>query len=409
MTLGHLGIHRVTTNSPTDYLPQSYTHRLWIALTAANSALREDIRARLEQDPRAKKLVGRMLNNGFGASLLNLDSIVYWWIWRANNVGTTQADSELERFLASEETEIFICLWLHGIDPKTTVKLTEQIDLVPTASMPDSDEKEEYVAAFNLSLSAIVPKPRAALITKVRIPKIVSNIYDPSDNENCQRAIRLLFQTATLLNCLPDVYCLPYFRTTYLPEYSPPGPFSGKSGITPIYDTIPSNYSTPDVIDPELVNSLIIAFEKLPQTSQQTLNASLLRLGQAKFRQNPNDSALDLGISLEMLLLNSEHKGQELPGQLNLHFRIRGAWLIGDSPTDRRRVYDLLGRIYKFRSQVAHNGRSTDLARFNLQELKAMKTEHLAVACKIVQEIITKGFPKNWADLVVGPVVGTVA
>lgn len=110
--------------------------------------------------------------------------------------------------------------------------------------------------------------------------------------------------------------------------------------------------------------------------------------------------ALDLGISLEMLLLFTENK-KERPDQLSLTFRIRGAWLVGVGLEDRKKVYSALGTIYSHRSQVAHNG-EIDYQGLDHTQISDQRKVHLEVAERIFQKLILIGCIPDWKEIILG-------
>jgi hypothetical protein len=74
----------------------------------------------------------------------------------------------------------------------------------------------------------------------------------------------------------------------------------------------------------------------------------LSRPSQAKQRDQIEDKILDLGISLEMALLE-DNKNND---QLSLSFGLRGSWLIAADYEERQLIYRQLREMYDFRSQV---------------------------------------------------------
>ena len=198
---------------------------------------------------------------------------------------------------------------------------------------------------------------------------------------------------------------MPGYRTCYNLAETPVGPFgttAGGGGGSPIFDLLPLRSTQIKPTDVPLISSLITRFHELPMNSQLRSQAALHRLAQAKGRLNYGDVALDLGIALEMLLLNAEHEGQELPGQLTLHFRLRGSWLIAETSEERRSIFKTLGNIYSLRSQIAHNGFSEKLDKMEHAKREAMLTEHIAVGERIVQRLILQGIPNDWTAIVLG-------
>lgn len=153
--------------------------------------------------------------------------------------------------------------------------------------------------------------------------------------------------------------------------------------------------------DVKLFRSLHLGFDSLNTTSRKRIERALTRLAQAKVRMNYQDAALDLGIALEMLLLNSEHRGDRHLDQLSLHFRLRGSWLIGADGPDRQRVLKVLRDIYMQRSKVAHNGFSEALDNLSQDERKVQFHDQFTVAEQIFRSLIINGQP-NWTALILG-------
>lgn len=89
------------------------------------------------------------------------------------------------------------------------------------------------------------------------------------------------------------------------------------------------------------------------------------RLAQAKSRLDVEDAALDLGVALEMVLLDGK------VDQLSLAFRTRGAWLLGETPHERNEIFEALKRLYNLRSEVAHTGRSRTLEKMAPADARA--------------------------------------
>ena len=190
--------------------------------------------------------------------------------------------------------------------------------------------------------------------------------------------------------------------STFYPAPGTPYALGGAAGGAAIFDILPHQRFQFDPTHSHLLSELAVKFDKLNPGQKNRIKASLHRLAQAKGRYNAGDVCLDLGIALEMVLLNTEHENQELPGHLNLHFRLRGTWLIGKTSDERRSLYRTLGKIYALRSKIAHNGFSNELDRMPYRERREMLAEHIAVSVRILQHLILSGTPHDWASVILG-------
>jgi hypothetical protein len=128
----------------------------------------------------------------------------------------------------------------------------------------------------------------------------------------------------------------------------------------------------------------------LPDNVRRSLEVPIDRLNQAIGGQNDIDMAIDLGVSLESLLL---HGLNEDRGELSFRLSLRGAALLGGDAAARKGTFDLLRNMYKLRSQAVHAGRLR--GRVNEEELKAA----FAVCARLIRKVIEQGAWPNWQAL----------
>ena len=353
---------------------------------------------KLEGDLRVQSLLGQQISTGTGLILFDrTDRLAAWWLWRANEVGEQQADAELEVFLTSPTMDATFVMWVYGVTSDTALQITDGISLVPMKEMPDSDDKEYFLRLRNGGRS-IIPYPVSALTKRKTISRTLHQ--DSLLNDKANGVIHTQFyHLAAIMNCLPGICCTPGYSTSYVDPDKPFGPLSGGGGSSPIYDVLPLRLTTLRVEHCTLAERLFQSFQKFTDKRKQQFERSLHRLAQAKGRANDADRALDLGISLEMLLLANENE-KDIPDQLSLTFRLRGAWLIGADETDRVDVYKSLKTIYAIRSQLAHTGRSKILDKLDFNSRKVLFDEHFKTADRIVQKLLLSSSYPSWDDLV---------
>lgn len=415
MEVGKIGLPKIVVEKLPTY-EHSYSTQLYLQF---HKAVREtEFGRKVLQKLRANKSVealdGTMVKCGTLATRFDFERLAAWWLWRANEVGEERADADLEVFLSSEHSDVLGVLWVYGVKPETTQPLTEDVALMPVEEMPDSDDKEHILK------SVLRPRvhpgvevlPTAALVKRYRTTKVLRSPEEilGSDKGATVRT-RPEFEVQThlhkvglLLNCLPGVCCTSAYSTSYSPPEVPLGPFGGSGGGMSLRDIIPLRVSRLEQGHEATLSELIDKYQQLPERLTRRLERAMLRLAQAKGRLDLHDMALDLGIALEMLLLNTEHNRNELPGQLHLHFRLRGAWLIGTTAVERRDLFRVFGKIYSWRSQVAHNGFSDELSGADpstRNEIEEKIKQHFAVAERVFQALIMRGTP-DWQALVLG-------
>ena len=401
MELGHLNIPKPEIER------FSFAHNIQTRLYLQYSELveRTDIGQRvlseLKSDPRVKELDGQMISTGSGASTFELKVLAMWLLWAINEFGQRAAEDHLNAFLGSPNITVIKTLWVLGIEADERIQLADGLELTPISEMPDSREKEYYLKHDFSATGHRQPKPKAAITFEVKVTKSFKGNEDPSKilerDKEFWESSKLLYDASLALNAIDGTSCIPYFSTAYTLPQVPIGLFGGSGGGSPQYDVIGHKISklTPDQADE--INSVITSFLDLPDNEKTRFSRVLSRLSQAKRRQQIEDKILDLGIALEMALLD-DNKNHH---QLSLSFRLRGSWLIAADETERLSIYGMLRDIYDYRSQVAHSGALCGNDRKKIKAVRESFEDFSMVAERIVRKLIREGRP-DWSKLLLG-------
>lgn len=359
--------------------------------TQAGSALK----TRLYEDPRVKALEGKHLSTGSGFFLFQNFQLGAWYYWYSKFAGVSKTDQALECFLESDEVEVIHALWVLGVKVAVPLELIDGISLVPTSSLPESRETHHLirhrhaVEPFGSSL------PEAALITRMRIPKLKPDERQQSSGSHAPHTA--LYTVAMLLNSFGGWHIQPSVSSTYREASTPVGPFGGQGGSRPFHDVNLHNNRAPGPISLPMLKLLFESRAKLPPDESRRFDLILDRLAQAKRHSDLAERILDFGIVLEMLLLR-ESSGKE---QLSLTFRLRGAWLLGSTAAERIDFNAKFKRLYELRSKVAHTG---TLAQKELAELRMKINEFEELTCQIYRALLIAGEP-DWNSLVFGGIL----
>ena len=362
--------------------------------TLAQARGRPEVQAveqRIAADPRFQDMKGKLIARGDGGGSVSEYHLSTWWTWRANQVGPDTADAELERFLTSDEIESLVCVWLFGDFVQEVTRIIDGVELWPINSMPYSSEKIEFINHVAGPLGNIMPAPRAALVQRVKGPKIFT-ISEKTVELGIGYRLNCL---ALLLNLLPGVKVSVCCTCSYYPEDWPPGVWNGGVSSSTVTDVIMDRgeiFKNEENID---VGTILDAYMRRSEHERNSIRIALERIQNAKGRVNkPENAALDLGIALERLLLDNERGDQ-----LALNFRLRGAWLIGTNVEDRIATHDVLKQVYDIRSHIAHFGTSKKLKGY--ASYRGELAHHFQIAERIARKIICEGVP-DWSSLLLG-------
>jgi hypothetical protein len=348
--------------------------------------------AMLESDPRVQELDGKMISHGGGASLFSIRKLASWVLWYREQWGEERATARLVAFLSEDLLEVINTLWVIGTHFGESLDLGDGYSITAIGDMPDSGDKVRFLAGSSFRAGGpIYPVPTAAITKTCTAKKIDEENIDTAFLEERQQ----LHDIALIMNALPGICCLPFYATSYLPD-TPFGPFASSGGYTVSYDVWGDDVQTTFLPEYQsILISLIQSYKKHERVEQLRIGRILSRLSQAKRRGQIEDKILDLGIALEMLLLNDNSSHE----QLSLTFRLRGSWLLGHTPKEREAVYLRLKEVYNFRSQVAHSG---NLCKGDPTKI-ARVVENFSIYQKYAEEIfrliIQRGEP-NWEALI---------
>jgi hypothetical protein len=346
-----------------------------------------------------------MISYGNNATRFEIETLAMWFLWTIQEYGQDIAEKNLNSFLDADKVSVINTLWVLGIEVEKTLDLGNGYRIESVHKMPDSREKRYYLkddGFFHQQLQT-TPKPKAAITCTCQTTKAVKGnelfqemeIKDAEFWDSSQR----LREIALLLNALDGVSCIPYYSTSYALPDMPMGIFGGSGGGLPIYDIIGRSLSKLSADSVREIHGLVDAFGALPSGDKLRMTSALSRLSQAKRRIQIEDKILDLGIALEMALLDDNDNND----QLSQSFRLRGSWLIGEDGHDRHIIYGQLRDIYKYRIQVAHSGFLCKNNGTQIEEVRSRFQEFSSLSERILRHLIYKGHPE-WSKLILGAI-----
>ncbi len=354
----------------------------------------------MEADPRVIDLEGHMISKGSSASGFETKVLAMWFLWATNEFGQKVAEKSLNAFLDSDEIPIVNTLWVLGVEVDDTIQLTNGLCITPISEMPNSREKEHYLKHSFDDTGHQQPKPKAAITYQTTITRSHKD-DDPSTtferDKDFWESSKLLYDASLALNAIENTSCIPYFSTAYTLPNMPIGLFGGSGGGAPLHDIIGHRVTKIVLEQSDSINTVLSSLLGMSEKEKARYSRVLSRLSQSKRREQIEDKILDLGIALEMALLEDNKNNQ----QLSLTFRLRGSWLISADETERLSIYRELRDVYNYRSQVAHSG---VLCGNDVEKINAVResfTSYALIAERIVRKLICEERP-NWSKLLLG-------
>lgn len=403
MEIGHLQIPRPEIDEAAFVIDRQTQLYLGYSRLIENEDAGTQVLAALREDQRVQALDGYMISNGNNATGFEIKTLAMWFLWAIHEYGQDIAEKNLNIFLDSDKVSVINTLWVLGIEVERTLDLGNGYRIESVHKMPNSRDKQHYLKHDDHYFPQTTPKPKAAITCTCQTTKAVkgNEIFQQIKirEQEFWNSSQRLSEIALLLNAIDGVSCIPYFSTSYALPDMPIGMFGGSGGGSPIYDIIGRRSLKLSEDSVKEIHSLVDAFGVLPPDDKLRMNRALSRLSQAKRRDQIEDKILDLGIALEMALLDDNVNND----QLSQSFRLRGSWLIGKDGDDRHIIYCQLRDIYKYRCQVAHSGALCKNNGIKIGGVIDRFQEYSYLAERIIRHLIYNGHPE-WSKLILGAI-----
>lgn len=170
-----------------------------------------------------------------------------------------------------------------------------------------------------------------------------------------------------------------------------------------------------------LADEEVIRFREFWVASQSAqtaspIEAALRRFGYASERSRPDDAIVDLLIAAETLFFSDITKADR--GEFRFRLSVRVAMLLGEEPTECRRLAKFMRHAYDARSGIAHAG---DAGAENLRSLEGERVtaaEHADVLKDVLRRALRAAikmvasrqrFPPDWEELMFSGSSGTTS
>lgn len=326
-------------------------------------------------------------------SEITLMSLAMWFAWCRETYDSETAITYLSRLVEHKTLELSHCVWLLGLEVPSKISLHRGFSLIPIDDMPWSFMKDRFLKTpgqFPLFGSPIC---KSALVITKNVPLSASDdlVEKLKNEQECE--FEAMKEIVRIMNSLEETFCIPYVAESYITPPHPLGPFctSQGGGTWFVSDIRSHRNSTFDPSHKDTVNELWNKISTLEEAKKRIISLSLDRIAVAKARNSLVDRLLELGISLEAVLLEESDREQ-----VRQTFSLRGSWLIANSGEERLEIYNLLKELYDLRSQAAHNGQ---IRKKCVKAAKSKWPVFIKLAERILHTIIERGIP-DWNSLV---------
>lgn len=305
----------------------------------------------------------------------------------------------LQKVLATERAAGIAVATFWGLSPRAKIALLPDVQLMPFDSLPPSRQKEALAEPHYESWPRLATPPfawqapKAALVLSVEIEPYLRAPSDESEDSLYHTVlfgdIRLCLATAGPTAVIPGPGWFQYTDSDL------------ECAILGAGSNLPHQEVTPLVLDdssefnPDRAVALLHDFMNLEAGLKNRARIAMERLGQAIIRRSPADTALELAIALEALLVES-------PGEHNFKIGLRAALLTSTDLERRKRNRAIVEGMYKIRSSLMHSGQFSDTRKirgYGRMSTKDVVSEALEITASLIQTIIGRGSIPDWGSI----------
>ena len=337
---------------------------------------------------------GKLFNCGSYAQRVELGRFIKRLLYSTHRYGVKKTLDDLNKYIELDGNPLLEIQLVSGIEVEEEIDLTDDTKLVPFDKIPDCWQKDNFSpSSYKFPYDKYCSK--AAILRKTKAsPKSYHQDKQP------KKLIEVDIQLSDICDILTLIGPSSPYPTTYWTILDEIIPLKLEAGLMgdfslPSYCNVYS-YNPEDYV---FAKDIVRSYLSLSENLKNSLLLSVKRLNMAQRRNSMENKAIDLGIALEMLLLNdyTEHDPISFP------FRLRGAWFLGEEMKRRKVVYDLLKAIYNCRCSAVHSGNlKKSKYKINDQDiqLKKLFEEGFKLCAELIIKIIKeKKFP-DWEKLI---------
>lgn len=347
----------------------------------------------LEQFEPFKHLAKRWLRLPLGAGRTGSQLAGRWaWLRLLGNMEPEAIIAFANESIISNRYEVLEVRAIKGITVAEPQHLSDTISLVPNQSLPNSSWHQQ---AFAHPMSGqMFPTETAALVVRVKIEPALVLAHDEhlAEADARERGNRDAYAARLRLALglasggpveMPSIYAS-------IDEASIYGSGGGGYQQTPTMTYFGNDRPVDIPITLRLVDQL--ANMKTPRA----LELSIDRLLRSRLSRSLEDRIIDLGMAAEIVLMHMRNGGGgDGKGEITNKISSRAAWLVGEEPEERARIFKLIGDLYSARSVVVHTGTANAALQTRIEEFDA-------IIVRIARALLDRGEFPDWKALVLG-------
>jgi len=327
-----------------------------------------------------------MVVGATSATRWDFEDLAAWLISRGVKVGPEQTVVDLKRYVEAPLIPVARMLALDGLRVHGRGDLGQGIALISWNDVPETPATRIVEARFRDSFDG--KHPSAALVQEMgRAKRHLSpgEEWTPWDEEKIRDA---LLCVGIVVPCSP----IPLVSWLQFPEWAPTRGVGFTIGL-PHLEGRRRNDGWSTEHGP-VAADVFARFRALPSAQREALRVPLQRLASAMRAWSTVDSAIDLGIALEALLLADTDTSE-----LTFKLRLRVSRYLEPAGAGRERFFDAVRDLYAIRSTAVHRGHLPDT--FKARPTTEILEDGYRVVARALRRMIADGIP-DWKAVELG-------
>ncbi len=314
----------------------------------------------------------------------------HWLAIRAMSVSAPQACSDLTRFLDGKEFPYTIRIAVSGVFIEKDVQFDQGLWLRANRveHLPKALQPKEFLTRSLLHMPMIALVEERVQRVQVSPEKDSPDLRQPMlEADDVLLCLSLVRPPAT-----PFIVGLVCEPAEWVPMY----------GFLDVPRTLESSGHQTRLWGEHTQRAQMAydRFRALSAKGKERLRLPMRRLNTAMRRREDADTAIDLGIALEALVIGAGDTDKRYQAA------IRCAFLLGDNPESRHASYYLASELYHLRNRAVHRGviGQEDLSsRFKGKEVRKVLEDGARLVAKVVMLFIdNNAHEPDWNSLVLG-------
>ena len=306
--------------------------------------------------------------------------------WLLKVLGSTEANGKL-----------ILALW--GVPVDEVIRLTDEVSIMPLASLPQSDAKRRVSDSghraniWTVNALAFAPPTSALVVERKLVPVVLDSNTPKPDDSDLKAKQEVMQEIALVLTLVGPRVSLPL--TTWFtfddPDFEVASPTL--SPMTEIVPTRPSDYPK---LDAKEAKEVVKSYLDLSTKTRQHIRVAVERINQAQRRVNVGDRAVELATAFEALVGDSDKN------EMTHKVKVRTVRLIGGTPEQRQINAALVNKAYSIRSSLVHTGKvdekSTDTIVGERVPVHAIVDRALMLCVELTKILIRRKEIPKWHE-----------